>query len=130
MASQPLRAGGLVWRRADPEPELLIVHRPKHRDWSLPKGKVDEGENLAVAAVREVFEETGFRCSLKEYAGIIAYEPDTDPKVTHYWWMTVKNGVFRPNVEVDAVRWCPFSALGTFLTAAEDRQALAFWTAP
>jgi 8-oxo-dGTP diphosphatase len=124
---QPLRAGGLVWRRSGREPELLVVHRPKHHDWSLPKGKVDDGEDLVTAAVREVFEETGFQCAIEEYAGSIVYEPASDPKPTHYWWMAVVSGAFHPNAEVDAVRWCPFAALGSCLTADLDRQALTRW---
>jgi hypothetical protein len=35
------------------------VHRPKYDDWSFPKGKVDRGEHVLTAAVREVAEETG-----------------------------------------------------------------------
>ena len=58
-----LAAGGVLWR-GDPETpgsdrEIAVVHRPKYDDWSLPKGKVDEGEQLVVTARREVCEETG-----------------------------------------------------------------------
>ncbi len=35
------------------------MHRPKYDDWSFPKGKVDPGEHVTSAAVREVAEETG-----------------------------------------------------------------------
>ena len=35
------------------------MHRPEYDDWSFPKGKLDPGEHAAVAAVREVAEETG-----------------------------------------------------------------------
>lgn len=126
-AGPQLRAGGLVWRPSGREPELLVVHRPRHRDWSLPKGKVDDGEDLVTAAVREVLEETGFRCATGDYAGRVVYGPPGDPKPTYYWWMAVVAGAFRPNEEVDAIRWCPFSALGSWLTAEPDRGALARW---
>lgn len=88
---------------------------------------VDAGEDLVTAAVREVFEETGFRCAVEEYVGSIVYEPASDPKPTHYWWMAVVAGAFRPNAEVDMIRWCPFSALGSCLTADLDRRALTRW---
>jgi len=48
-------AGGVVLR----DGSVLVVHRPRHDDWSLPKGHVDDGETWAETAVREVLEETG-----------------------------------------------------------------------
>ena len=50
-------AGGLVWRAGDNgEPEVLVVHRPKYADWSLPKGKCRVQEADEDCAVREVEE--------------------------------------------------------------------------
>src|SRR2546423_4825291 len=58
-------AGGVVWRPgASGEPDVLLVHRPKYEDWTLPKGKLDPGEGSEEAALREVEEETGLRCIL------------------------------------------------------------------
>ena len=54
-------AGCVVWRYGTREPEVLLVHRPRYDDWSYAKGKLDRGEDLAAAAVREVEEETGLR---------------------------------------------------------------------
>ena len=47
-------AGGLVQNEKG---EFLLIHR-RHK-WDLPKGKVEVGEELEVAALREVEEETG-----------------------------------------------------------------------
>src|SRR5205807_10525382 len=60
-APEVLAAGGLVWRPGEDGPEIAVVHRPKYDDWSLPKGKLDEGEDFEAAALREVQEETGLR---------------------------------------------------------------------
>ena len=50
----------MVWRRGDDgQPVVILVHRPKYDDWSLPKGKLQRGEDEADAALREVEEETG-----------------------------------------------------------------------
>ena len=57
-------AGGVVWRLTDGKLRVLLIHRTKYRDVTLPKGKVDPGEMLAETAVREIFEETGIRTSL------------------------------------------------------------------
>ena len=48
---------------------LLVVHRPKYDDWAFPKGKLEAGETWEEAAVREVEEETGLRCTLGPFAG-------------------------------------------------------------
>lgn len=59
-------AAGLVMYRKTTELELFFVHpggpfyANKHQDiWSIPKGLVEEGEDLLFAAKREFFEETG-----------------------------------------------------------------------
>jgi len=48
-----LAAGGVVWRRTkNGNVEVLLVHRPKYHDWTLPKGKLDDGESAEEAALR------------------------------------------------------------------------------
>jgi len=49
-------AGGVVF---NPDKEILLIHRRGF--WDLPKGKIDEGETVREAALREVEEETGIR---------------------------------------------------------------------
>ena len=53
-------AGGVVVRRR----RVLLVHRPRYDDWTLPKGKLDPGESWEEAALREVEEEASLRCRL------------------------------------------------------------------
>ena len=50
-----LAAGGIVWRDASRR-ELLLIHRLRYDDWSLPKGKLDPDETFLAAALREVAE--------------------------------------------------------------------------
>src|SRR3954453_16132557 len=54
-------AGAVVLRSGR---QVLLVHRPKYDDWSFPKGKLERGEHVTAAAVREVLEETGLRVRL------------------------------------------------------------------
>jgi 8-oxo-dGTP pyrophosphatase MutT (NUDIX family)/inorganic triphosphatase YgiF len=58
-------AGGVVRR----EGQVLVVHRPKYDDWTLPKGKCKKGESWEQCALREVEEETGLRCELGPWVG-------------------------------------------------------------
>ncbi len=63
-------AGGVVWRIVDDKLMVLLIHRTRYRDITLPKGKVDPGEMLAETAVREIFEETGIRVVLGVTVGV------------------------------------------------------------
>jgi 8-oxo-dGTP pyrophosphatase MutT (NUDIX family) len=98
-------AGGLVWRSDARGRRLAVIHRPKHRDWSLPKGRLDEGESFFQAAVREVEEETGCRVRPGRFAGAAIDRGRRRTKVVLYWHMHHCGGRFEPNDEVDRVEW-------------------------
>jgi 8-oxo-dGTP diphosphatase len=124
-----IRAGGGIVRRHGErgEWEILLVHRPRYDDWSLPKGKVDDGETDEAAAAREVEEETGLRCALGPEIGRTRYRDSKGrPKVVRYWLMEpVADTGFTPNREVDELRWCSFVEARTLLTYAHDRELLS-----
>ncbi|HEX2577796.1 MAG TPA: NUDIX hydrolase [Aquihabitans sp.] len=123
---QVLAAGGAVWRRGDAGTvEVLVVHRPRYDDWSLPKGKCDDGESFLACAEREVLEETGLTCETGPELLDVTYRDHKDrPKVVRYWAMEAVDGTFTPNDEVDEVRWLPFPAAVAQLSYAHDRPVL------
>jgi 8-oxo-(d)GTP phosphatase len=101
-------AGAVAWRPGpNGRPEILLVHRRKYDDWSLPKGKVEPGEPLAVTAVREVLEEGGARLALGRRLSSVRYNVGGRPKRVHYWSAAVTSVDDRgvPNDEVDRVVW-------------------------
>ena len=105
-AKQVEAGGGVVVREGKGGPEIAVVHRPRYDDWSLPKGKLEEGESFEQGALREVEEETGLRCELEEELSATRYRDRKGrPKVVRYWRMTVRKGSFKPNEEVDQLLW-------------------------
>jgi 8-oxo-dGTP pyrophosphatase MutT (NUDIX family) len=120
-------AGGVVWRRAPSgETEILVVHRPKYDDWSLPKGKLTPGESHEDGARREVAEETGLDVSLgRELATSFYRDSEGRSKVVRYWAMEPVGGEFRPNREVDEARWAPVKEATGLLSYDRDRDIVA-----
>jgi 8-oxo-dGTP pyrophosphatase MutT (NUDIX family) len=117
--AEVLAAGGLVLR----EDHVAVVHRPRYDDWSFPKGKLDEGEDFQEAALREVWEETGMRCSLGRELGEATYTDHKDrAKLVRYFEMRPESGEFTPNDEVDELRWIPVADACDLLSYEFDRE--------
>lgn len=101
-------AGGLLWRpSARHTVEVALVHRPRYKDWSLPKGKAVEGETAPLTAAREVMEETGFRAAIGRRLTTVRYTVSAGPKQVEYYAARLIDGDFAPNSEVDKLRWLP-----------------------
>ena len=110
MADEPevRAAGAAVFRRAAAGVEWAVIHRPRYDDWSLPKGKLDPGEDFETAAAREVEEEIGVVGTLGVELPSTTYRDNKDrPKLVRYWLMEAPAdcGAFTPNDEVDVLRW-------------------------
>lgn len=119
-------AGGVIWRMSAGEIEVALVHRPKYRDWTFPKGKLELGETDEQAAHREVLEETGFECVLgRELSPVLYRDAKNRVKQVRYWEMTVASGSFLSNDEVDELAWLPLAEAGSRLTYAHDADLLA-----
>lgn len=110
-------AGVVLLRESAGVDEFVVVHRPGRQDWSLPKGKIDPGEHMVVAAVRECDEESGYTPLLQAPLPMQGYSVGSRPKVVHYWRARVREEVgFAPDDEVDEVMWLPVSAARESLT--------------
>lgn len=134
--SEVLAAGAVLWRRGADGPEVAVVHRPHHDDWSLPKGKLDPGELAAHAAAREVHEETGFSCALSRLLTEVRYTVPTSsggaaPKRVTYFAARATGGAFAPNGEVDELRWVSPAQARETLSYEQDSAVLdAFESLP
>ncbi len=139
-------AGAVLWREQRGDLEVALVHRPRYKDWSWPKGKLDPGEPVAAAAVREVAEETGSPVVLGVPLPVLRYPlPDGGTKHVRYWAARVAGPqdeaplAARAPVtpatpeEIDDLVWVRASTAAEMLTRATDRKPLdaltGLWTA-
>ena len=107
-------AGGVVLQNG----RVLLVHRPRYNDWSLPKGKLDDGESPLETAIREVREETGYEVEPGEFVGSCGYIVKGQPKTVLYWAMTPrKQFEIEDREEVSELVW---------LTVAEAMERLTY----
>ena len=128
VAQRPISAaGGVVWRTMpDGEREVVVIHRPRYDDWSLPKGKAERGETEPETALREVVEETGLWCRLGRPLGTVRYtDRNGREKLVHYWAMQpIEDRGFRPGDEVDERRWLPVAEARALISYDRDRDIL------
>ena len=106
--------------------DVLLIHRLRYGDWTLPKGKCDPDELDEDCATREVEEETGLVCELLHELPSTSYvDGKGRPKRVRYWAMRPVGGELRPAPpEVDEVRWTPIHEAAGLLTYERDTALL------
>jgi 8-oxo-(d)GTP phosphatase len=123
-------AGAVVWREGPGGAvEIALVHRPRYDDWSFPKGKLDRGETMPFAAVREVREETGLDVRLGPALGCVTYAVPEGRKLVRYWAARAGAGEFAANSETDELAWVGLARARELLSYHHDVDMLARFAA-
>jgi ADP-ribose pyrophosphatase YjhB (NUDIX family) len=123
-------AGGLVWRWELGARRIAVIHRMRYGDeWTLPKGRLKQGEMWEKAAKREVCEEIGCKenqLKVLNYAGQISYDVEGKPKKVRFWNMTLEGEVTlgKTDSEVDKVRWLTLEKALELLAHPKERNLL------
>lgn len=115
-------AGGVLVRH---DHRTAVVHRADHEDWTLPKGRLRQGEQFADGALRQARERTGLDCVLGAELHEIEYDDDRGrPKTVRYWLMTAPEGEFAPSERVDELRWLTVDEAVELLTHESERHLI------
>ena len=121
-------AGGLVF---DDEGRVLLIRARDLRNrpvWTLPKGTLNPGETSADAAVREVREETGWRCERVRELGAVTYWFQRDGarirKTVRWFLMRPLEKEGEHDHEVDEVEWAERTEALSRLRYDSDRRLL------
>ncbi len=119
-------AGGLV---LDAQGRILLIRARDLRGqpvWTLPKGALAPGETSAEAALREVREETGYRCELERELAPVTYWFRRDgrqiKKTVRWFLMRPLEKVGDHDHEVDEVLWTDKDDALTRLRYDSDRR--------
>jgi len=118
-------SGGVIWREGNDGREVVLVHRARYDDWTLPKGWLKSDETWQEAALREVKEETGCQANVLGLAGCSWYHVEGVPKVVLYWHMElVEEGTFRRNDETDEIVWLSLAQAMKTLSYEAEREVV------
>lgn len=112
MSSRVLAASAVI---TDESGRILLVRRgrePGRGLWSVPGGKVEPGESLQEAAVREVREETGLTVSIgRELWTVDVPTGDGRMYEIHDFAATVVSGTLHAGDDADEAGWFTFEEL-------------------
>lgn len=123
-------AGGLVWRVNKNHREILVIHRTRYDDWTLPKGKLRDEERWEEAAIREVSEETGYSVEIVSFANSLFYYVSKRPKIILFWNMKIIGNISKSKRitdspdEGDQVKWLTLKKALECITYEDEKELL------
>lgn len=126
-----ISAGGVVYKKEKGEVFVLLImpmsrnFGPPEGYWSFPKGKIDEGEDKAATAVREVREEAGVTAKIVEDLSYVKFFRNYDQtlKFVHYFLMEYIFGELTDHdKEVAEVAWVKLDEVDSKLKWPADKE--------
>lgn len=112
----------------DDDGRLLLVRRrndPGRGRWSVPGGRVEQGESDAEALVREMHEETGLTVVPGDLVGRVR----RGPFLIADYRCTVTGGELRAGDDALDARWCAAADLAALPLVDELVDTLTMWGA-
>ncbi|MEU5693715.1 NUDIX domain-containing protein [Actinosynnema sp. NPDC020468] len=114
----------------DPDGRLLLVRRanpPGEGLWSIPGGRVEQGESDVDAVEREFLEETGLSVTVGRWVGTVTRPAARGRYEIHDYACQVRSGVLRAGDDAADARWVTGAILTTLCLTEGLHEALAGW---
>ena len=122
--------GAVIWNT---ENEIVLIRRgqePRLGEWSIPGGKLEWGEALRDALLREVEEETGLGVEIESLIDVVdSITKDSNGIVLRHYVLidfTVRHltGALRPGSDAAEARWVPYAEIGEYPLWTETRRII------
>lgn len=132
MSTAPIKkksAGGVIFH----DGKFLLIKWKSENTVELPKGTIEKGESIEEAAIREVFEETGYKsrviCPLNSFQHIFTWhDGNTYDKTIHYFLLELeekKKFKHRRQANEDFINmWVPIEEAADKVTYSDSKDAL------
>lgn len=113
------KAGAIIVRRGSHEPEVLLVYRGGHNDWSFPKGHCEGTETHEETALREAREETGLTVRIIRRLPDMVYMTKLEGEAFVAMYLATpidEHEQERIEREGDRLEWIPISRVASALS--------------
>lgn len=126
-----LGVGAVIW---NDKGEIVLIRRgqePRRGEWSIPGGRVEWGETLVEAVLREVREETGLIVEIAGFIEVVdSLHRGTNGEVTRHYVLAdfaalVVCGDLCAASDASEARWVPHTELHDYALWSETRRIIA-----
>jgi 8-oxo-dGTP pyrophosphatase MutT (NUDIX family) len=121
-------AGGILANEDDKK--ICLIKNENTNEWLLPKGRIEDNENIKKTVKREVYEESGYLCDVNNFVGL-QIRPMKDKKtykIIHWYLCFLKDNTKHINTQESyenfTTKWFSYNESINILTFDDDKNII------